>query len=259
MFVHKVDMPNSITICSNQTTTCELYVVWCGSKNRNQKDMCLKLHMIGLHAQNFSNHLKLNGQHNWRERLTWPFDEHENLHFDDEWIRYSCEQFSLITSIARQRHSVSLQLYVRLSVYRPLTEKDRFDVLVALIDAQVFAYMGQLEFFYDQVPDNMQSIGTALFTSNTGVAHFLCTAILHIVTSVTGRDGHKAWVVSSINNSRLDKYYWMLTALSAVNFLAFLAVSQWYTYKVATRLAPVDQKKVVPEKAAPVVEWFTGF
>lgn len=137
------------------------------------------------------------------------------------------------------------------------TDLKGLDVLVALIDAQVFAYMGQLEFFYDQVPDNMQSIGTALFTSNTGVAHFLCTAILHIVTSVTGRNGHQAWVGSSINNSRLDKYYWMLTALSAVNFLAFLAVSQWYTYKVATRPARADQKKVMPEKAAPMVEWYT--
>lgn len=126
---------------------------------------------------------------------------------------------------------------------------------MALIDAQVFAYMGQLEFFYDQVPDNMQSIGTALFTSNTGVAHFLSSGILHIVTSVTGRNGHRAWVTSSINNSRLDKYYWMLTALSAVNFLAFLAVSRWYTYKVAVRPERVDQKRIMPEKAAPVVEW----
>lgn len=49
MAVYKIDMPNSITY-SDQTTTFELYVVWCHSKNRNQKDMCLKLHMIGVHA-----------------------------------------------------------------------------------------------------------------------------------------------------------------------------------------------------------------
>ena len=29
------------------------------------------------------NHSQLNGQHNWME-LTWPLNEHENLHFGNE-------------------------------------------------------------------------------------------------------------------------------------------------------------------------------
>lgn len=110
---------------------------------------------------------------------------------------------------------------------------------------QVFAYMGQLEFFYDQVPDDMQTIGTALFTSNTGVAHFVCTSILQLVTSVTGRWSGQPWIVSNINQSRLDKYYWMLTVLSALNFVAFFLVSLGYTYKTAERHEP-EHNKVVP-------------
>ncbi|KAG0606573.1 hypothetical protein M758_9G151700 [Ceratodon purpureus] len=110
--------------------------------------------------------------------------------------------------------------------------------------AQVFAYMGQLEFFYDQVPDDMQTIGTALFTSNTGVAHFVCASILQLVTSMTGRWSGQPWIVSNINQSRLDKYYWMLTVLSALNFVAFFLVSLGYTYKTAEPREPEHNKVV---------------
>jgi hypothetical protein len=44
-----VDVPNSVTYC-NQTPMFECYVVWCGSKNRYQKDM--NLTEIGQCAQN---------------------------------------------------------------------------------------------------------------------------------------------------------------------------------------------------------------
>lgn len=101
--------------------------------------------------------------------------------------------------------------------------------------------MGQLEFFYDQVPDDMQTMGTALFTSNTGVAQLVCTSILQLVTSVTSRGGAQPWIVSSINQSRLDKYYWMLTVLSALNFFAFFYVSLAYTYKTTQLLRHEDQ------------------
>ena len=48
-FNGKVDVPNSVTYL-RRTLIFEWYVVWCGSKNKYQKDTCLK--EIGLHAQN---------------------------------------------------------------------------------------------------------------------------------------------------------------------------------------------------------------
>lgn len=124
---------------------------------------------------------------------------------------------------------------------------------------QVFAYMGQLEFFYDQVPDDMQTMGTALFTSNTGVAHFVCTWILRLVTSVTSTaGGGQPWIVSNLNRSRLDKYYWMLTVLSAVNFVAFFYVSLRYKYKTTERHRKELHNKttVVPAVEPPVEPLF---
>ena len=101
--------------------------------------------------------------------------------------------------------------------------------------SEVFVMIGQYEFFYDQAPDDMQSIGTALYMSNTGVAHFLCTAILKIVVSVTSNGGRSGWIVNNLNRCRIDKYYWMLAALGAANFVCYVVVARWYTYKKAVR------------------------
>lgn len=116
--------------------------------------------------------------------------------------------------------------------------------------AQVFSYLGLLEFFYDQAPDGMHSIGSALFASNTGVAHFLCTAIVDIVTrasgSQSGSGNHQSWIVNNINKCRVDKYYWTLAALSAINFCIYLVVAHWYTYKkVQVHEDDAESRKVV--------------
>ncbi|KAH8956918.1 hypothetical protein BDL97_07G066800 [Sphagnum fallax] len=101
--------------------------------------------------------------------------------------------------------------------------------------AQVFAYIGQLEFFYDQAPDNMQSLGTALFETNTGVAQFLTTALVRAVVSASSRNGHQGWIVDNINRCRIDRFYWLLAAMSAANLLLFIVVAKWYTYKTANK------------------------
>lgn len=100
--------------------------------------------------------------------------------------------------------------------------------------AEILVILGQIEFFYDQAPDNMQSIGTALYTSNTGVAHFLCTAILDLTVRATSH-GDQPWIVNNLNRCRIDLYYWMLAALGAVNFIFYLLAAKWYTYKTSVR------------------------
>jgi hypothetical protein len=47
----KVDNPYLVTFLI-KTPTSKWYVVWCSSKNGQQKDMCLE--EIGLHAQNMN-------------------------------------------------------------------------------------------------------------------------------------------------------------------------------------------------------------
>lgn len=102
-------------------------------------------------------------------------------------------------------------------------------VLLGIADALLD--IGKIEFFYDQAPESMQSLGTALFTSSTGVGSFVSSFVITAVSNITGRGGHRGWIVNNTNASHLDYYYAFLAVLSLVNVLFFLFVSYVYVYK----------------------------
>lgn len=124
--------------------------------------------------------------------------------------------------------------------------------------SQVFGFMGQLEFFYDQAPDNMQTLGTALFTTSAGIAHFLNTVLLNLIVVATTQGGHQGWIVANINKCRLDLFYGFLASLGYVGFLVYLLVAHWYTYKKTSNSSPPNftsqfKKPLTPELAPLVV------
>ncbi|KAI7726365.1 hypothetical protein M8C21_025955 [Ambrosia artemisiifolia] len=63
-------------------------------------------------------------------------------------------------------------------------------ILIGISDN--FLEVGRIEFFYDQAPEGMKSLGTAYFTTGLGVGYFLSSFILSTVANVTKRNGHKA-------------------------------------------------------------------
>ncbi|CAK9135865.1 unnamed protein product [Ilex paraguariensis] len=97
--------------------------------------------------------------------------------------------------------------------------------------ADVFNAIGLLEFFYDQSPEDMQSLGTTFFTSGIGVGNFLNSFLVTMVDKITGRNGGKSWIGKNLNDSHLDYYYGFLMAISILNFGAFLWASSKYVYK----------------------------
>lgn len=98
--------------------------------------------------------------------------------------------------------------------------------------ADVFNAIGLLEFFYDQSPEDMQSIGTTFFTSGIGVGNFLNSLLVTMVDRVTGKNGGKRWIGKDVNDSHLDYYYGFLLILSILNLGLFLWASKNYVYKV---------------------------
>ncbi|XP_020207189.1 protein NRT1/ PTR FAMILY 5.7 isoform X2 [Cajanus cajan] len=99
-----------------------------------------------------------------------------------------------------------------------------------------FSLVGLQEYFYDQVPDSMRSLGMALYLSVLGGGFFLSSFLITIVDHVTGKNG-KSWIGKDINSSRLDKFYWMLAVINALDFCAFLFLAKRYTYKTTQRRA----------------------
>ncbi|KAJ4704493.1 protein NRT1/ PTR FAMILY 8.1-like [Melia azedarach] len=100
--------------------------------------------------------------------------------------------------------------------------------------AEVFTFIGQLEFFYDQAPDAMRSLCSALSLTTVALGNYLSTLLVTVVTKVTTRHGKLGWIPDNLNQGHLDHFYWLLAILSVVNFLVYLWIAKWFTYKKAT-------------------------
>ncbi|VVB02898.1 unnamed protein product [Arabis nemorensis] len=95
----------------------------------------------------------------------------------------------------------------------------------------VFNAIGLLEFFYDQSPEEMQSLGTTFFTSGIGLGNFLNSFLVTMIDKITSKDGGKSWIGDNLNDSRLDYYYGFLMVISIVNMGLFLWAASKYVYK----------------------------
>ncbi|XP_037455600.1 protein NRT1/ PTR FAMILY 5.2-like [Triticum dicoccoides] len=112
-------------------------------------------------------------------------------------------------------------------------------VLMGLADGFVLA--GEIEFFYDQAPESMKSLGTALSLTAYGVGNVLSSFFLSLVARVTRERTGKAWVSNNLNASHLDYYYTFLTLLAVANCVAFAALASRYKYKVeSTKTIDID-------------------
>ncbi|KAG8046110.1 hypothetical protein GUJ93_ZPchr0008g11904 [Zizania palustris] len=97
--------------------------------------------------------------------------------------------------------------------------------------AEVFTVIGQLEFFYDQAPDAMRSMCSALSLTDTALGSYVSTLLVTIVTHVTTRNGAAGWIPDNLNLGHLDYFFWLLAVLSLINFGVYLVIASWYTYK----------------------------
>ncbi|XP_048319954.1 protein NRT1/ PTR FAMILY 8.1 [Ziziphus jujuba] len=97
--------------------------------------------------------------------------------------------------------------------------------------AEVFTFIGQLEFYYDQAPDAMRSLCSALSLTTVALGNYLSTLLVTIVTKATTRGGKLGWIPDNLNRGHLDYFYWLLAVLSLLNFFVYLWISKWYTYK----------------------------
>ncbi|CAI9107575.1 OLC1v1006959C1 [Oldenlandia corymbosa var. corymbosa] len=120
----------------------------------------------------------------------------------------------------------------------------------ALIGVADSMEVAKLEFFYDQAPEGMKSLGTAYFTTSIGVGFFMSSFVLTKVAEVTKRDGHKGWILNNLNESRLDYYYALLALLGFINFLLFLVIAKFYSYNfdITERKIELQGAEMSPRK-----------
>ncbi|KAL8140638.1 hypothetical protein V2J09_006659 [Rumex salicifolius] len=102
-------------------------------------------------------------------------------------------------------------------------------VLLGLLDGLYENSIGC--FFNDQVGPTMRRY-MWLFSSAVFGSGVMGSAVsVYVVGKVSERGGRLNWFRHTINESRLDRYYWVLAALSAANLVVYAVVACFYRYR----------------------------
>lgn len=94
--------------------------------------------------------------------------------------------------------------------------------------SEVFMYVGQLEFFNGQAPDGIKSFGSSLCMASISLGNFVSCLLVIMVTAITTRGNEPGWIPEDLNKGHIDRFYFLLAALTAFDFVIYLFCAKWY-------------------------------
>ncbi|OVA10956.1 Proton-dependent oligopeptide transporter family [Macleaya cordata] len=109
--------------------------------------------------------------------------------------------------------------------------------------ADLFTYVGLLEFFYSEAPKGLKSISTCFLWSSMALGYFFSTILVQLVNGATkGITNSGGWLAgNNINRNHVNLFYWLLSILSLINFIHYLFWANRYQYR---HQPPVTKKEI---------------
>lgn len=96
--------------------------------------------------------------------------------------------------------------------------------------AEVFMSVGHMEFLYDQSPESMRSTAAAFYWIAISIGNYVGTLIVSLVHRYSGQKSN--WLPDrNLNRGRLERYYWLVSGIQAINLLYYVVCASFYTYK----------------------------
>ncbi|KAK7336411.1 hypothetical protein VNO77_16951 [Canavalia gladiata] len=96
--------------------------------------------------------------------------------------------------------------------------------------AEIFMIVGHLEFVYDQSPESMRSIATALYCITAAIGNYAGTLLVSLVHKYSGKE--RNWLPDrNLNRGRLECYYFLVTGIQVINLIYYVICAWFYTYK----------------------------
>ncbi|KAJ4846978.1 hypothetical protein Tsubulata_619977 [Turnera subulata] len=95
----------------------------------------------------------------------------------------------------------------------------------------LFTLIGLQEFFYEEMPKNIRSVGISLFCTSVGVGSILSSLLVSTIDKATGGDNQESWFSNNLNKAHLDYFYGVLAGLSIFGFTIHFFVARSYRYK----------------------------
>ncbi|PIN09909.1 Peptide-transporting ATPase [Handroanthus impetiginosus] len=99
--------------------------------------------------------------------------------------------------------------------------------------AEVFTNIGRIEFFYEEAPDSLESLCSALSLTTTTLGSYLSSLLVTNVTDINTRNGKEGWISDNLNYGHLHYFFLLLAVLSVVNLGVFVLVAKRHTHKRA--------------------------
>ncbi|KAJ7954460.1 protein NRT1/ PTR FAMILY 8.3-like [Quillaja saponaria] len=127
--------------------------------------------------------------------------------------------------LARELGLTDQEVAVQLSIFWQIPQY----FLLGL--AEIFTFIGQFEFFYDQSPDAMRSLCSALSLLTNSLGNYLSSFILTIVNYFTTEGGKPGWIPDNLNEGHLDYFFWLLAGLSFLNMMVYVFCAKRYKQK----------------------------
>ncbi|KAL0705921.1 hypothetical protein Bca4012_072346 [Brassica carinata] len=94
--------------------------------------------------------------------------------------------------------------------------------------SEVFMYVGQLEFFNAQTPDGLKSFGSALCMMSMSMGNFVSSLLVTMVVKISTVDHMPGWIPRNLNKGHLDRFYFLLAALTSIDLVVYIACARWY-------------------------------
>ncbi|XP_058224327.1 protein NRT1/ PTR FAMILY 7.3 isoform X2 [Rhododendron vialii] len=94
--------------------------------------------------------------------------------------------------------------------------------------SEVFMYVGQLEFFNAQAPDGLKSFGSALCMTSISLGNYGSTLLVTMVVKISTEDHMPGWIPGNLNRGHLDRFYFLLAALTSVDLILYIVCAKWY-------------------------------
>lgn len=94
--------------------------------------------------------------------------------------------------------------------------------------SEVFMYVGQLEFFNGQAPDGIKSFGSSLCMASISLGNYVSSMLVNMVMGITARGAKPGWIPDDLNAGHMDRFYFLIAALTAVDFVVYVFCARWY-------------------------------
>ncbi|KAG5250073.1 protein NRT1/ PTR FAMILY [Salix suchowensis] len=128
------------------------------------------------------------------------------------------------TEIERLRHVTEGEKASSLSIFWQIPQY----VLVGA--SEVFMYVGQLD---------------SLCMASISLGNYVSSMLVNMVMKITTTGGRPGWIPDDLNTGHIDRFYFLIAALTALDFVIYLFCANWYNQSPLTTVTKESRRRII--------------